>query len=60
MAIYDKETATHEAVEFAKTAIEAGWLAPQNASNYAAKGGRESAEFVGAFIKKLAEELQNL
>ena len=60
MAIYGKEDAVFKALELTKVAIEAGWLAPAIAANYGANGGKESAEYVGAFIKKLAEELQGL
>ncbi|WP_321943024.1 hypothetical protein [Paraburkholderia tropica] len=60
MAIFNKVDATFKALELTKIAIESGFLAPTMAPNHGATGGKESAEFVGAFIKQLTEELESL
>ncbi|MFD1556021.1 hypothetical protein ACFSHT_10350 [Paraburkholderia silviterrae] len=62
MAIYTATEATGKAVDLAKAALEAGWFTPVIGANYGdpAKAGRENAQFLGAFIKQLTEEIKAL
>ncbi|MDR6447470.1 hypothetical protein J2794_003586 [Paraburkholderia terricola] len=62
MAIYDEQDAAFKAVEIATAAIDAGWLkdlTPHGLSDHV-NAGKETAEFLGSFIKTLATELQKL
>jgi hypothetical protein len=62
MAIFDQQNASHKAVEIAKAAIDAGWLkdlTPHGLNDHV-NAGKETAEFLGSFIKTLAAELQKL
>ncbi|MFM0020897.1 hypothetical protein [Paraburkholderia azotifigens] len=62
MSIYSKEEAIVKAVDFAKTAIEAGWfkdVIPHGLSDHT-NAGKEAAEFLGSFMKTLSEQIHGL
>ncbi|WP_186093597.1 hypothetical protein [Burkholderia gladioli] len=62
MATYTKTEASEKAIDLASQALGAGWLKPESANSYGspAQAGQASAEYLGAFIKQLVQELESL
>ncbi|MBU9385111.1 hypothetical protein [Burkholderia gladioli] len=62
MTTYNKIEAAEKAIELTSKALSAGWFTPAQPHGHLnpANTGKQGAEFLGAFIKQLAKELESL
>ncbi|WP_186160609.1 hypothetical protein [Burkholderia gladioli] len=62
MASFDEDAAIAKALDLTRAAIDAGWFGPIGLQNLInpSDTGKECAQFIGAFIKQLAEEIKGL